>query len=96
MPERRFWWCIKGHLMGEIGRVRTRETGATLPALYLYEQSVASVDDLPVEMPVLRGRVIGDMLGIPCTICKHERDWFAGEDSMARLLARVRRRKEKL
>jgi len=89
--ERRLWWCRKGHILGEIkhvqvGRHRVR-------ALMLYEQSV-TLEGLPSELPVLRGRVTGGMDAIQCTLCHAERDWVVGEDALNALLEGRRARLE--
>ena len=84
--ERRFWWCQRGHIMGEVQRV-TYGAGK-VRALMLYEQSVDK-DNVPDELPPLRGRVIGDMDQIACTYpnCGHTRDWHIGEDAYQQMMA---------
>lgn len=90
--DRRFWWCIKGHIMGEVRRVSVDDGRYKVTALMLYERAVLSVD-VPEGLPTLRGRVIGEMLDIQCNYpgCTCTRDWHPGEDSMRRLLESVRR-----
>ena len=86
--ERRLWWCPKGHIMGEIKRVQVGEH--RVRALMLYETSVDALD-VPASLPALRGRVVGSMDEIQCTICKHKRDWIIGQDGMQELLSHVSR-----
>lgn len=87
--EHRFWICEHGHLLGEIKSIVVN--GRNVRALMLYEQSVY-LNELPAEMPVLRGKVIGSMDAIRCTICGRTRDWIIGEDGMQALLGRVSQR----
>ena len=84
--ERRFWICEHGHVMGEIKSIVVNSR--TVRALMLYERSVY-LNDLPVDMPTLRGKVIGSVYAIRCTICGRTRDWIIGEDGMQALLSRV-------
>lgn len=82
--ERRLWAGKCGHILGEIKRVVLGEH--RVRALMLYEMSVLQA---PEVMPLLRGKVIGSMDAIRCTICGRERDWILGEDAMQELLSRV-------
>ncbi len=82
--ERRLWWCPKGHIMGEIKRVVVGEH--QVRALMLYEKSVEQAD-VPASLPALRGKVIGSMDDIQCTVCNHKRDWIIGQDGMQELLS---------
>lgn len=88
--ERRFWWCKKGHIMGEIKTVAV--SGGRVRALMLYETSIA-LQDVPDDLPPLRARIIGSAEQIKCTFpgCDHTRDWIIGEDGMRQLLASVKR-----
>lgn len=87
--ERRFWPRPEAHahVLGEvrhafIGQNRVR-------ALMLYEQSVER-DQVPADLPVLRGKVIGDVDEITCTICgKSVADWHIGDDALEALLNRI-------
>ena len=86
--ERRFWWCTKGHIMGEIRKISLGGTsGAKVRALLLFEKSLASEADIPKELPPLRMTAVGDGRDIACTICGHLRDWNIGEDAMEQLLS---------
>jgi hypothetical protein len=84
--ERRLWCCKQGHVMGEVKKLKTRD--AQERALMLYERSVERTS-LPTEIPALRGRVVGTMHGIRCTICGSSRDWIIGEDAIQELLKHV-------
>ena len=84
--ERRFWRAGCGHILGETKRVASG-TG-TARALMLYE---SSVEQEPAELPPLRGRVIGSMDAIRCTLCGRQRDWIIGEDALSGLIERVRK-----
>lgn len=84
--ERRLWFCEKGHVLGEVRRIEVNDRNVR--ALMLYEHSFHS-DNLPAEMPELRGKVIGSMDAIRCTICGRTRDWIIGEDGMQALLGKV-------
>jgi hypothetical protein len=54
--------------------------------LMLFEQSAM---EMPAnELPLLRGRLFGDMKEIRCTICGRLRDWSIGEDALNELLER--------
>ena len=87
--ERRFWPRpeVHQHVLGEIKIIYVGE--AKIRALMLYEQSVER-DAIPEEMPPLRGRLVGEMDDIHCTICgRSVGDWLVGEDAMMALLSRV-------
>lgn len=86
--ERRLWWCPKGHIMGEVKKVTVGQH--RVRALMLYEQSVESAN-VPPALPALRGKVIGSMDDICCTLCGRTRDWIIGEDGMQELLSRPRK-----
>lgn len=83
--ERRFWPRPQEdpHILGEIKRIKVGEY--VVRALMLYETSVARGDE-PAALPVLRGRVIGSMDVIQCTICGRVHDWIIGEDAMLSLM----------
>lgn len=85
--ERRLWWCPKGHIMGEIKKIKVGEH--TVRALMLYERSLEPAE-VPPAMPALRGKVIGSMDAIRCTICEHTRDWIIGADGLKELLGHAR------
>jgi hypothetical protein len=90
--ERKLKWCKHGHIMGEIKKITTRERH--VQALMLYEQSV-ELENVPDELPPLRGRVIGDVLEIRCTICKAAMiDWEIGQDAFNALMAHYPGRKD--
>ena len=72
--------------MGEIKKVTVG--GSRVRALMLYEVSVEH-DDVPPTLPALRGRVVGSVEEIQCTICKYKRDWIIGQDGMQELLSHV-------
>lgn len=84
--ERRLWWCPKGHIMGEVKKVTVGQH--RVRALMLYEKSVDPAD-VPPSLPALRGKVIGSMDNICCTICEHTRNWIVGEDAMIQLLSKL-------
>jgi hypothetical protein len=84
---------MKGHIVGEIKSVTVGS--GRVRALMLYEMSLEK-DDVPDELPALRGKVIGSMDDIRCTICGHKRDWMIGEDGMQQLLKSVERMHEKI
>ena len=81
--ERRLWWCPKGHIIGEINKVTVG--GHRLRALMLYEHSVEPAN-VPLSLPALRGKVIGSMDDICCTLSGRTRDWIIGEDGIKELL----------
>jgi hypothetical protein len=54
----------------------------------LYEQSVGRGCEPPEETP-LRGKVIGSMDAIHCTICGRVHDWILGQDAVIELLSKV-------
>jgi hypothetical protein len=83
--ERRLWWCRHGHVLGEVkhalvGQRRVR-------ALMLYEVSVL-LENVPAELPTLRGRVTAGMDDIRCTICGAVKSWEVGEDALEALFER--------
>jgi len=86
--ERRFWPQPgkDRHILGEVKRIKVGERD--ILALMLYETSVGR-GDMPAEMLVLRGKVIGSMDAIRCTICGRVHDWIIGEDAMDALLSSV-------
>jgi hypothetical protein len=87
--ERRFWPRPEVHLhvLGEVRRIFIGQT--EVRALMLYEQSVER-DQVPAELPALRGKLIGDMDAICCTVCGQSvADWHIGEDAMEALLNRI-------
>lgn len=87
--ERRFWPRpdIHTHVLGEVAHVYIGQT--RVRALMLYETSVAR-DQVPEELPSLRGKVIGDVDAIICSICGQPvADWHIGEDAMEVLISRV-------
>ena len=89
--ERRFWWCKKGHIMGEIKTVSVDD--GRVSALMLYERSIA-LQDVPEEMPPLRARIRGSAEQIQCTYpgCAHTRDWIGEADVRQLKLASSRRK----
>jgi hypothetical protein len=70
--------------MGEVRRVVVSK--GPVRALMLYEQSLATVGAVPAGVPTLRGRVVGSMDAIRCTVCGRVKDWIIGEDAIAELL----------
>jgi hypothetical protein len=87
--DRRPWPSLTKHqhVLGEVKIVMIGQS--KVRALMLYEQSVER-DQLPAELPELRGRVIGDQDRIRCTICQRPvADWLIGEDGLEALLERV-------
>lgn len=86
--ERRFWPRPQkdDHFLGEVKRIKVGEREVL--ALMLYETSVGRGDE-PAALPVLRGKVIGSMDGIRCTICGRVHDWIIGEDAMFGLIEMV-------
>lgn len=89
--ERRFWPAIAKH-EHVLGEVKTILIGNTrVRALMLYEASVQR-EQVPAELPALRGRVVGDMDQIRCTICgRPVADWLIGEDALEALIERVQK-----
>jgi len=88
--DRKLWPrpAIHEHVLGEVKRVCVEQCSVLV--LMVYEQSVER-DAVPDELPPLRGRLLGDMDGIRCTICGREvADWHVGEDAMEVLLSRFR------
>lgn len=81
--ERRFWKCKRGHIIGEIKRIRKGE--GHVRALWVYEESVS---EAPEEIPPLRAKVTGDADEIRCTVkdCGCTRDWHIGEDGIGQLM----------
>jgi hypothetical protein len=87
--ERRFWPRpeVHHHVLGEVVNVYIGQT--RVRALALYETSLER-DRYPDTLPVLRGKLIGDMDEIACTICGQPVvDWHIGEDAMEILISRV-------
>lgn len=87
--DRRLWpnKKIHQHVLGEIRYVLSGQR--RVRALMLYETSVER-EQIPDDLPPLRGRVIGDQDQIRCTICKRPvADWLIGEDALDALLERV-------
>lgn len=87
--ERRFWPSPKKHkhILGEVKRVYIENRRVVV--LMIYEQSVYR-DATHLELPVTRGKLLGDMDEIYCTICKKAvADWRVGEDALDALLSRV-------
>lgn len=86
--ERRYWPRPEEdrHILGEIGCIAMGET--QIKALMLYERSVGRGADPPEDM-MLRGKVIGSMDAIHCTICGRVHDWIIGQDAMDELLERI-------
>lgn len=72
--------------MGEIKKVTVGQN--RVRALMLYEVSVEQ-NNVPPSLPALRGKVVGSMEEIQCTICKYKRDWIIGQDGMQELLSHV-------
>jgi hypothetical protein len=79
--ERRFWpgSFQDHHILGEVKYVNVGE--ARVRALMLYEQSIGRGVE-PTEDVLLRGRVIGSMDAIRCTICGRVHNWIIGQDAM--------------
>jgi hypothetical protein len=87
--ERRFWPrpVVHEHVLGEVVFVYLGQT--RIRALMLYEHSVER-DHAPLALPELRGRLIGDMDDIICTICgRPVANWHLGEDALEALLSAV-------
>jgi hypothetical protein len=90
--KRRYWCCPRGHILGEVRRVAIgAESGIKVGTLMLYETSATYK---PQSLPVLRGKVVGEMRDIKCTVpgCGAIRDWMIGEDAMSALMERIRSR----
>jgi hypothetical protein len=78
---------IHEHVLGEVVRVNVGQYQARV--LMIYEQSVER-NSIPDGLPPLRGRLLGDMDGVRCTICGREvANWHVGEDAMQALLSLV-------
>ena len=87
--ERRFWprADVHQHVLGELAHVYIGQT--RVRALMLYEISVER-DQVPAELPILRGKVIGDMDQLSCTLCgRPVADWHIGEDAIEALINRA-------
>lgn len=84
--ERRLWWCPKGHVMGEVKKLTVGQH--KVRALMLYEKSLEAAD-VPPSLPALRGKVIGSMDDICCTLCGRTRDWVIGQDGIEGLLSHL-------
>jgi len=86
--ERRFWPRQQkdDHSLGEVKIIKVGEHKVL--ALMLYETSVARCD-APAELPMLRGKVIGSMDSIRCTVCGKLHDWIIGEDAMFGLIEMI-------
>lgn len=87
--ERRFWPRpdVHRHVLGELAHMYIGQT--RVRALMLYETSVER-DQVPAELPSLRGKVIGDVDGLICTLCGESvADWHIADDAMEALISRV-------
>lgn len=87
--ERRFWprLDVHRHVLGELAYMYIGQT--RVRALMLYETSVER-DQIPAELPTLRGKVIGDVDGLVCTLCgKSVADWHISDDAIEALISRV-------
>ena len=87
--DRRFWPRPEEdrHILGEIQYVTFGQ--AQVKALMLYEQSVGRGCEPPEDTP-LRGKLIGGMNAIHCTICGRVHDWIIGQDAVNELLSKVK------
>lgn len=71
--------------MGEVRRVMIgSQNGIKVGTLMLYETSALYK---PQSLPTLRGKVVGEMREIKCTVpgCGATRDWLIGEDALSAL-----------
>ena len=86
--DRRYWPSPQEdkHILGEIKRVTVGQV--QVRALILYENSVGRGCEPPEETS-LRGKVIGSMDAIRCTICGRVHDWLIGQDAMNELIERM-------
>ena len=73
------------HIIGEIRLIGMFNQKRKFTSLALYEVSLP-VKDVPESLPEIRGDVIGDMLHIKCTLCRHRRQW---QSTRATLLQRM-------
>jgi hypothetical protein len=85
--DRRFWPRPEKdrHILGEIRCVTVGET--KVQALMLYESSFGRGCEPPEDV-ALRGKVIGSMDAIRCTICGKVHDWIIGQDAVNELLSK--------
>lgn len=89
--KQRFWRFSCGHIGGEIQMARMGS--GRMRILLLYEQSQKT---RPGCRPALRGRLLGTMYDIRCTICGCIRDWVIGDDALQELLERRKSRLKSL
>lgn len=73
------------HILGEIRCVIVGET--KVRALMLYEMSFGRGCEPPENTP-LRGKLIGSMDAIRCTLCGRVHDWIIGQDAIDELLSK--------
>lgn len=86
--DRRYWPSPQEdkHILGEIQHIMLGQV--PIRALMLFEQSISRGGEPPEETS-LRGKVIGSMDAIRCTICGRVHDWIIGQDAMNELLSKV-------
>ncbi len=87
--NRRYWPRPEEdrHILGEIRCIMVGET--QVKALMLYETSHGRGGEPPV-LTQLRGKVVGSMDAIRCTICGKVHDWIIGQDALDELLSKVK------
>jgi hypothetical protein len=85
--DRRYWPRPEQdhHILGEVKRIKVGRTEVL--ALMLFESSQGRGNEPAEDLP-LRGRPIGSMDAIRCTICGKVHDWIIGQDAMDELLER--------
>ena len=81
-----YWKCQNGHSLGQVVR-----NGSNIRILLLYRNAIDPCKD---EMSVQRDvfcRVEGYVADVSCSICGSTRTWMPGEESLNRLIERVKR-----
>ncbi len=86
--DRCFWPCPEKdrHILGEIRCVTVGET--KVRALMLYESSFGRGCEPPEDTP-LRGKLIGGMKDIRCSICGRVHNWIIGQDAIDELISKA-------
>lgn len=77
--HRTFISCLQRHAVGEI--TRWMYHNAPVSALYVYENSIETEDKVPADLPPKRLIVIGEAVGIECSICHSEVAWSPSKTS---------------